>query len=310
MTTIEAPAHTTTSRERGRSRTDRWRRGLALGAAVMTLPYSVLKVAWLGGSRVGLSDPAFGTSSTMHALNGATLGLDLVALTLAGIFYTRARAPKWLVLPTMWVGYGLLGQILLIIGPSVIISVLTSPATGHDTTAPIAGWVYAAVYTGFCGLGLCLLPAFAIYAWQRWGRENGWGDRLSGIRVPVPGLPVMTTTVVVLACMVRAVSADSAAGAADWGVDAFIGIVAVAAIGVAGAGRPSGLRRALPLLVVWTASGAWTAWGCYHLVLETVPNDLVIGTVPGVDIALSAAKALGGLFLLGAVPALARVSRR
>jgi len=165
---------------------DRRRRKLAIGAVLMTLPYSALKLAWILGSRLGLRDDSFGTSTTMHVLNTATLGLDLVALTLAVIFFVGARAPKWLILPTMWVGYGLLGQIVVVIAPSVAIQLLHGPSGGEAAAPPIAGWVYAAVYTGFSGLGICLLPAFAIHAWQRWGTAAGWGQRLVGTHTSVP----------------------------------------------------------------------------------------------------------------------------
>lgn len=289
---------------------DRRRRRLAAGAAVTTLPYCALKIAWLSGSRIGLDDPSFGTSTTMHLLNLGTLGLDLVALALALVIVTGSRAPMWFVLPTMWVGYGLLGQILLIIGPSVIVQVFRGSSSDRSAP-PIDGWVYASVYTGFGGLGLFLLPAFAIHAWQLWGDQNGWGERLSGIRRELPRMPAVFASGVVAALTVRAACADSPAVAASWGIDALIGLVALVAMRMFRTGRPSRLPRAVPLAVTWTASGAWAAWGVYHLVLATIPNDLVADPVASLDIALFATKSLAGMALVCAVPRLAGgLSRR
>lgn len=295
--------HTTpeelTARRSNSIATERVRRRLAVGAVIATLPYSALKVAWLSGSRIGLRDSSFGTSATMQVLNAATLCLDLVALTLAVTFFTGARAPKWFVLPTMWVGYGLLGQIVMIIGPSVVVQVITGPPSATEGAEPIAGWVYAAVYTGFSGLGLCLLPAFGLYAWQRWGADRGWGEPLSGIRRNgLPILPTVAAATLTPALALRSVFTDSALEAMGPAVDATIGLMALAALWSGVSGQPRRLRRVVPLAVVWTASGAWVAWGVYHLVLETVPNDLVTGQVAAVDIALSVAKVVAGVSLL------------
>lgn len=305
MTTMQAVTSRVARLRSGRAAWDRRRRRLALGAVAMTIPYSALKVAWLCGSRIGLRDGSFGTGPTMHVLNALTLGLDLVALSLAFIFRSGARAPRWFVLPTMWVGYGLLGQILLVNAPMVFVQVLADPPS-HASAAPIAGWVYAAVYAGFSGLGLCLLPAFAIYAWQRWGTTGGWAQRLGGRQTPLPALPMWTTAIVVYALMIRAITDESATMTTAYVANAILGIVAVASIRAAATGLPTRLQHAVPLLAVWTVSGAWTAWGCYQLVLTLVPNDLVTETVPVVDTVLAVAKAVAGVSLLFAIPRLSR----
>lgn len=303
MTTIQHSVQTRRSSPR-RFRADRVRRRLAIGAVVATLPYSVLKIAWLAGAPVGLSDPSFGTSPTMQVGNALTLALDLVALALALVVYTGVRAPRWFVLPTMWVGYGLLGQILMMIGPSLVVQLLSDPAPDAPETSPIAGWVYAVVYTGFSGLGLCLLPAFAIYAWQRWGNENGWGERLSGIRADLPTTPALAATVVTVASAARAVWSGSGTEATGWSADALVGLVVAATLLAATHGFPGRLPRAVPLVVIWTASGAWTAWGCYDLVIGTLPNELMDSTIPAVDAVLCLARIAAGILLLRAVRSL------
>lgn len=313
MSVMAATYASTSASPAERTRADRIRRALAVGAVLATLPYSVLKIAWLSGSRIGLTDPSFGTSNTMHLLNGATLCPDLVALALALMFFAGARAPKWFVLPAMWVGYGLLGQLVVLLAPMLLVQVLTTPAHSAGAASPIEPWVYGVVYTGFSGLGLCLLPAFAIHAWQQWGRERGWGARLADIRhgqLPMP--PTVLTGSVALALALRSGAVGSTRSAVGFAADALIGLLAVAAICADSTGRPSRLPLLAPLATVWIASGAWVAWGVYDLVLGTVPNDLVTDTVPAVDMALAAAKVTAGAFLLLTVPPMAsgdRVSR-
>lgn len=150
------------------------RRALSIAAHSMTLPYLMLKLAWLSGSRIGLIDPTFGRSTSMHLLNGATVCLDVVALALAVTFGTKLgqRVSAYLVVPPMWVGAGLLGQVLVMVGA---FAVHHPPVESTTETAPMATWVYAAVYADFCGLGLCLLPAFALYARDRWPRIRSTG---------------------------------------------------------------------------------------------------------------------------------------
>lgn len=268
---------------------------------VATVPYSVLKVAWLAGARIGLADPDFGTSVTMHVANALTLALDLVALAVAVIIHTGSRVPRWVVLPVMWVGYGLLGQIVMMIGPAVAIQLITGQGTDGSAPSPIEGWVYAVVYAGFSGLGLCLLPAFAIYAWQRWGDRNGWGQRLSGIPRSLPAAPVVAVATLTMALAARAARSGSGAELASWSADALIGLIAVCALLGTARGFPAGMRRAVPLAVVWTASGAWTAWGCFSVVMSTVPNDLVTGPTSALDTALYLAKVVAGASMLTAV---------
>lgn len=98
-----------------------------------------------------------------------TGGLDLVALVLAVVFFRGLRAPAWLVLPPMWLGAGLLGQILVAF-PVILLTSSGPSSPGSGQVPPLADWVYLLVYGGFAGLGIGLLGAFAVYAWQRWGQ--------------------------------------------------------------------------------------------------------------------------------------------
>ncbi|RYJ02117.1 MAG: hypothetical protein EON52_20210, partial [Actinomycetales bacterium] len=110
-----------------------------------TLPYLVLKVLWLSGSRVGLLDPEFGRSTTMHVANAATFAMDAVAVLLAVAFASRLaeRVPTAALLAPMWIGTGLLAPILVIVPLQLLVGV---PETSGSGSEAIAGWVYALVY--------------------------------------------------------------------------------------------------------------------------------------------------------------------
>lgn len=285
------------------------RRSLALFAAVMTLPYLVLKVAWLSGSSVGLPDPEFGTSTAMTVLNGLTMGLDVVALVLAGVFFFRRgiRAPLWLVLPPMWIGAGLLGQILVALPLQLVVQAVSPsrPTTGEPP--PIADWVYSLVYAGFAGLGIGLLGAFAIYAGQRWGhrpmpqprpRTRGW-LRFAAALAVVGGVVHLVLSDVALGTRVLDLAvAFTMAGA-------LLALTRTGA-GRAGAGRAGAGRVAV--VAAFVGTGALTAWGTYLAVILLVPNELVGQTV--VDwptVSASLLRAAAGFVGIGAL--LARLRR-
>ena len=295
LTEIEAIPQRCTGSARRISRTDRVRRMLAAFALAMTLPYVALKIAWLGGSRIGLQDASFGTGLGMHVLNAATLALDVVAAFLAVVFFTGRRPPAVVVTAPMWVGYGLLGQILLLIGPSIALQ-STSSTSGH--AEPIASWVYAAVYAGFCGIGLGLLPAFALYARDRWGTT--WsvpiGMLPGGRRAPMTRVAVGTVSLVLLAV---AAGAESLRAALDPAADAVLGGCALLAMTAVATGRPGHRLPAwVPLLVLWFCSGAWAAWGSYEVVLAVIPNDLTSGGIQPVSVLTSIAKVACAVLLV------------
>lgn len=246
------------------------RRLLAVLAALMALPYLGLKVAWLSGSRVGLNDPEFGTSGAMYALNALTGMLDVVAFVLAAVFFFRRglRAPAWLVVPPMWIGAGLLGQVLLMLPYALIAQAVNSPAAAGDVPLPIAGWVFTLVYAGFAGMGIGLLGAFAIYARQRWGR----------VQVPaidaVGRKALLVAAVLVLgASLVHLAISDHPLG--NRLVDLLIaGVAAAALVTLARRRSSAGVFRAAVVLG-FVGTGALAAWGTYHGVVSLVPNELV-----------------------------------
>lgn len=108
------------------NRTDALLAGIAVLAC---LPYVALKVAWLSGSTVGLTDPDALATTSMEVANALTLGMELVALALA-VALARpagARLPAWLVGLPMYVGTGLLGGILLVVPIQTVLGLVRGP---------------------------------------------------------------------------------------------------------------------------------------------------------------------------------------
>lgn len=262
------------------------RRALSIAAVSMTLPYLLLKLVWISGSRIGLIDPTFGRSTSMHLINTATVCLDVVALALAVTFGTRLghRVSAYLVVPPMWIGAGLLGQVLVMVGAFVVHNPPVERATG---ATPMADWVYLAVYADFCGLGVCLLPAFALYARDRWPRVRCSGGARRALQI---GTAVAAATAVIDLGLAATGSTTLLNGRL---VDA---IVLLAAIGGVLAFRRAGHRTALA--VAFAATGASVAWSCYDLVLTFLPNELVqTDRINAIDSALVMAKLTAGAIL-------------
>jgi hypothetical protein len=291
----------------------RW--AVSLLAIVGTLPYAVLKLMWVSGSRVGITDPDFGESTSMLVANLATFALELTAILLALAFVVPfgRRIPAPLVLVPMWIGTGLLSPILLI----VPLQLLTGAyETGSDTAdSPIAGWVYSMVYTGFTWQALFLLAGFVLYANARWGRSLRWTAPLAGWQRPSPdrrgrllaGLAVAGVVAGGLALSVQAVGPFAPP------VPNLVGfalLTAGAAAGLALLALPTSLPwpRWLAVVLTWIGTGAMTAWSSYLLVLLLVPVELVGDiTVSWADVAAEAFRVAAGL---GAAAAMVWLLRR
>jgi hypothetical protein len=101
----------------------------------------------------------------------AVVQLAAVALVLALVRPWSARVPTWLLLFPVWVGTGLLFQV--VVGSALVgLSSTTSQGSGMDTGG-IAPWVYVVVYTSFAVQGAALAIAFTCHVRARWGRLLG-----------------------------------------------------------------------------------------------------------------------------------------
>ena len=134
------------------------------------LPYFVLKLIWLSGGTLGVSDLTMLHDAGMIALNTITAGMDLVAMLIALAVTQRwgLRVPAWLLLPPMWVASGLLARFAFAVPSTTIAAALTSSSLPRVPAGPVQPWVYALVYTEFVGLGVGLVLAFVMYARTRW----------------------------------------------------------------------------------------------------------------------------------------------
>ncbi|MBB5079631.1 hypothetical protein HNR40_005117 [Nonomuraea endophytica] len=254
----------------------------AIVAMAAMLPYLTIKLLWLAGNHVGVSDPALLANPVMVAMNAMTFGMDLVGLVLALSFTMRwgMRLPAWLVLLPMWVGIGLLSVILVTAPVGVLVEGLSVfPADG-----PIAPWVYMAVYGGFIGQAIGLSTAFALYARDRWPRA------FRAVRpAPTATLPlqrIMARGALAVALPLAGIKLFWAFGgtlglppemAAASGTTAFLqnglkgALIAAAAFALLALVKGYGGRT---LAIAWVGSGSMFGWGLYGLIVTLSAGPL------------------------------------
>lgn len=257
-----------------------WRRALAAVAVLSCLPYVVLKLAWLAGSDMGLTDERLLGDLAMELANALTLAMMVAGAALAVLLVRgdRLRLPRWVVVPPMYVGSGLLGGILVLLPIQATLGARGS-APPDQPDDPIEGWVYALVYGGFALLGLCLLGLFAAYARERWLDADGWCTPMRTWR-PTVGrervIAIAHGVFMVAVCTAEAALVTRAGTLGGHQVLAVLmatlclgGLVALALR------RPGGRSGVVPLLATYVGSAAVAAWGLFFLVVFSVPNPLV-----------------------------------
>lgn len=143
-------------------------------AVVAVVPYTTLKLLWLGGATVGLKNSAAVAeihSTRMVVGNGVTVVLELLAVGLA-VSLTRPwgrRVPAWIVVGLAGGATGLLAPILLglPLGSALQLAVRGNVRTsGMDNLSP---WVFALVYGGFGLLAIAITVLAWRYTLDRWG---------------------------------------------------------------------------------------------------------------------------------------------
>ncbi|MFF4103666.1 hypothetical protein [Streptomyces sp. NPDC001903] len=254
----------------------------ALGAVALaaTVPYLVLKSAWLSGSRVGIPDdsPLLDAGTFLTVANAVTLAMDASVIVLV-LVLTRPwgmRVPPWLLTVPAFTATGLLTPILIAFPVQLLIR-----AAGPGGSAPageaarpfLDSWVFTVVYTGFSVQGLALAGLFVPYARERWGRR--WQGVL-GRGLPSP-TGVVAGAAAALGPVIAAVHVywafggtaglgeERAAHTATAGVVS--GVHAMCALAAAAGALllvRGGSRAAWwPLALTWIGSAAALCWGLW-----------------------------------------------
>jgi hypothetical protein len=172
-------------------------------AVAALLPYLLLKLAWIAGLTIGITEQSPVDGGILLGGNILTAALE-VAAALIIVAFTHSwglRVPAWLVLLPVWVGTGLLAP-FIVTGPVVAVSVLTDAAPVGDGS--LAPWVGLVVYSSFGAQALGITAAFVFYARARWPRILG--SRV-GVRRTGPTQPVLVLAVWVATGLLAVVAA-------------------------------------------------------------------------------------------------------
>ncbi|NYI99323.1 hypothetical protein HNR19_000022 [Nocardioides thalensis] len=182
----------------------RQRAWICAATVAACLPYLLLKIAWIAGSDIGVSQEGF--DDTTRTANVITAGLEVVAIAvaLALVLPVGRRLPPLLVVLPAWVATGL----LVPVGGGALIGSLLQGATGGGNALAgndvLAGWVFALVYLGFAAQAVLLLSGFVLYARDRWPVvARGGSDRAAG--GPTLALELLLGRVFVIGAVVFAV---------------------------------------------------------------------------------------------------------
>lgn len=254
----------------------RW--AVVILAIIGIVPYVILKMLWISGSRIGIVDPEFGHGTTMILLNTATAIMDVIAVVLALSLVTTwgRRIPAPVVLLPMWVATGLLGQIALVLPLQLVLGGQSTPSGAGS--AALAPWVPAVVYGGFAWQGVFLIVGFALYAHARWGaRVLASRPRVSsrGLGLLVPLAVIGTLVAAALAVVFMGpgrLEAINAVVSSVIALSAGIGVLLLAPRSLRL--ECVGLGRVVGVGLGWFGSGALFAWGSYLTLVAHVPNDL------------------------------------
>ena len=266
---------------------------LAVTVVVATLPYLTLKLLWLGGSTVGVTDPAFLAAPGIVAGNAVTAALDAVAVVLAvALARDRLRPPAVVVLATGWVGSGF----LLLVAVSTPLAVLIALAGGGPVLAgpePLATWVRPLVYGGFTLQGVGLVGLLAGHAIGRWPAASA--------RTRTGSTPLARTLVLGAAPLLLVAAAHESAAAVGaagpWTAEGALvaglraGALVAAVVGGVRVTRGGGTAA---VVAAWAGTGTAVAWGLYALV-TTLAGTVFAGPPDPVGHLADLAQTLGGL---------------
>lgn len=260
-------------------------------SAVCCLPYLFLKVVWTLDVPVGITDRSVLDDNGWVAANALMAVIQLVGLLLV-LALTRPwsrRVPAWLLLFPVWVGTGLLFEVVV---GAVLMGLFSPPSDGAgEDFGAFEPWVFVLVYASFAGQGIALAIAFACHVRSRWGRLLGQrtGDVVARRTARVRSWPeghlagmadavaAMTAVVAVVFCYWAAGGSFGLSGAHaedPWSLHASRAAGAVTAgVGLLGLAGHWGRRRRfwLPAALTWLGSGALVAFDAFMLMFTSLP---------------------------------------
>jgi hypothetical protein len=251
-------------------------------SAVCCLPYLFLKVVWTLDIPVGITDRSVLDSSGWVAGNAVMAVIELAGLllVLALVRPWARRVPAWILLFPVWVGTGLLFEIVVGAALAGLFSSTSQASSGTTDLGGFQPWVFVLVYSSFAGQGVALAIAFASHVRARWGRLLGQrtgevaASRTSRVRSwPETHLAEMAEALAAMAIGLAAISWYWAAGGSfglsnarphpTWALlAAGVAGAAVAAVGLLGLAGRWGQRTRfwLPVALTWLGSGAVAAF--------------------------------------------------
>jgi hypothetical protein len=289
---------------------------IGYGAIVCAVPYLALKIIWLTGGQLGVANPAL--MRDLVTLNIVTALMDVVyiGIVLAFTHEWGLRIPAWLLLPPMWVASGLLARFVVAVPIVTISQAFAMESIRVPPGGPVEPWVYAVVYSGFTGMGVGLMCAFALYAHARWSavfRSGAQAVRLGptyAVHLPVAiiaALMAVAGSAVHLAWAFGAtigLRADLAAGRTFSSyvlnaIDAAMGISAASGILLMVLGKDRRIPYRAVVTLTWIGSGFLFAWALWHLINVLGETALVRDRVQGMALVnvLSLLRLLAGLLI-------------
>ena len=151
------------------------RRAALSVAVVATVPYVILKLMWLSGSTIGMTNSAGAAemSGTRFVTGNVVTVLMMLTALLFVFAVTRPRArrvPAWLVLVLGAGATGLLAPILLGLPVGLVIQLAVDGYVKPADDTGLATWVFAVVYAGFGMLAVAMAVLVTAYVLERWGQ--------------------------------------------------------------------------------------------------------------------------------------------
>jgi hypothetical protein len=175
-----------------RDRRLRLQRAALFAAVLATVPYLVLKLLWLTGSKIGTTDRhgQDELSSTRFVAGNSITVLLMVVAALFVVALTRSwanRVPARLVFVLAAGATGLLGPILVGLPVGLAVQAVAERGVRLAEDTGMAPWVFGVVYCGFGLLGLAMAVLVIAHVLDRWGplisqrpRRPSWPSTVAG----------------------------------------------------------------------------------------------------------------------------------